>query len=110
MIKFGSDLADLKEKFNIFSEGVMELPNHCVKDDEHTIRLSHEIIEIRQQKYLMYECMYEMKGHVNKLEKERNEPVPQAASFADVVRTPNLNSKVLQTPSSAERLDSLNIS
>ena len=107
MIKLGTDFADLKENFNIFSEGVIELLGHFVKTDEHTTSLSQDLSEIRQQIPLMDERKAEMNVHVVKFEKELNESGPQAASLAVVVRTTNLTPNVLQTPSSAERLDIL---
>ena len=78
-----------------------------MKTDEHTSGLSQEMSETGQQTSLKDEIMAGMKDHVNKLEKEHNETVPQTASLADVVRMPDLTLNFLQTPSSAERLDKL---
>ena len=107
MIDVGRDLAELKEKFKILSGSVIELLNHFVKTVEHTTGLTQKRSEIRQQISLFYDRIAEMKDNAIKLEKKLKKPVPQATSLADVMRMPNPTSNVLQTPSSAERIDRL---
>ena len=47
MIEFGSDVADLKEKFSIFLDDVIEFLEHSVEIVYHAVSLSQEINEIR---------------------------------------------------------------
>ena len=49
MIGFGSDLAKLKENFNVFffSKSVFELLENCAETENHTTCIAHKITELR---------------------------------------------------------------
>ena len=68
MIDFGSYVADLKDKFSIILEGMIEILKTSVKNVYHAVSLSQEINEICQQICHMDERMAEMKEHVIQLQ------------------------------------------
>ena len=78
MIEFGSDLAKLNEKLEVFSESVFELLEKCVKTECHTTTRAHEITEVHQKIMSIDERMMEMNDRMNKLEQGCNNPISQS--------------------------------
>ena len=98
-------------KINPLSKSVFELIENCVKTENRTISIIHEITELRQKRMSMEELMTEINNRMTKLKQGRNKPFSQdpslAPSYADIVGTASSSTNVIQTSPPDERLEKL---
>ena len=108
MTDFGSELAKLNEKLNVFSKSIFELLKIGAITRKHTTSIAHEFTEMRQKLISMDERITGMNDRKTKLEQGLNIPTYQAPSlaltYADIVGTTSPTTNVIQTPPPAERL------
>ena len=99
MFEFGSDLAKLKENFNVLSKSVFKLLENCAKTESHTTSIVQEISELRQKMISMDEHMTEINDCATKIEHGRNNPASQesslATSHAELVWTASSSTSVI---------------
>ena len=100
MVVLGSDLAKLKENFNVLSKIVFKLLEKCAKTENDTTSIAQKITELCQKIISIDERMTEIIERMTKLQQGRNTPTSQepslAPSYADMVGTASSSTSVIQ--------------